>query len=36
VDEAISALDGLTIEANEAYGLRENVLKGLDGGTTQE
>jgi hypothetical protein len=36
VDEAISALDGLTIEANEAYGLRDNVLKGLDDGATQD
>jgi len=27
VDEAIRDLDALTIEANQAYGLRENVLK---------
>ncbi|NLX10230.1 MAG: hypothetical protein GXY36_11280 [Chloroflexi bacterium] len=30
VDEAIRGLDALTVEANEAYGLRENVLKGIE------
>lgn len=30
VDEKIQDLDALTIEANEAYGLRENVLKGIE------
>jgi hypothetical protein len=30
VNEAIAKLDALTIEANEAYNLRENVLKGLE------
>jgi hypothetical protein len=29
IDEQISVLDALTIEANEAYSLRENVLKGI-------
>jgi hypothetical protein len=33
IDEAIQALDALTIEANEAYSLRENVLSGIDPGT---
>ena len=30
IEEAIRTLDALTIEANEAYGLRENVLKGIE------
>lgn len=30
VDEAIRDLDTLTMEANEAYGLRENVLTGIE------
>jgi hypothetical protein len=30
VDEAIRVLDALTIEANEAYSLREDVLMGLN------
>ncbi len=30
IDEAIRELDALTIEANEAYNLRENVLKGIE------
>jgi hypothetical protein len=30
VKEAIASLDELTVEANEAYGLRENVLKGIE------
>lgn len=30
IDEAIAALDALTIEANEAYSLREGVLKGIE------
>lgn len=30
VDEAIRALDALTMEANEAYSLRDNVLKGIE------
>ncbi|MBN1679909.1 MAG: hypothetical protein JW966_06425 [Anaerolineae bacterium] len=30
VAEVIRELDALTIEANEAYGLRENVLKGME------
>jgi hypothetical protein len=30
IDEAIRVLDALTIEANEAYNLREDVLKGLN------
>ncbi len=30
VNEAITKLDALTIEANEAYSLRENVLKGFE------
>ncbi len=30
IEEAIRTLDGLTVEANEAYGLRENVLKGIE------
>jgi hypothetical protein len=30
INEAIANLDALTIEANDAYGLRENVLKGLE------
>ncbi|MBN1563641.1 MAG: hypothetical protein JXA10_07375 [Anaerolineae bacterium] len=29
VNEAIASLDALTIEANEAYGLREDVLNGF-------
>ena len=29
IDEAISALDALTIEANDAYSMRENVLTNL-------
>jgi hypothetical protein len=29
IDEAIAALDALTIEANEAYNLRENILKDI-------
>ena len=30
VNEAIANLDVLTIEANEAYSLRENVLTGIE------
>ncbi len=30
VDEAIRDLDALTIEANEAYSLRDNVLNGIE------
>lgn len=30
VDEAIRELDALTIEANEAYSLRDSVLKGIE------
>lgn len=30
IDQAIQQLDALTIEANEAYGMRENVLKGME------
>jgi hypothetical protein len=30
IDEAIRTLDALAVEANEAYGLRENVLKGIE------
>jgi hypothetical protein len=30
VDEPIRELDMLTIEANQAYNLREDVLKGLE------
>ena len=30
IDEAIRELDALTIEANEAYNLRENVLNGIE------
>jgi hypothetical protein len=30
VDDAIRALDALTIEANQAYSLRENVLNGIE------
>ncbi|MFW5772835.1 MAG: hypothetical protein ACOCZH_05865 [Phototrophicaceae bacterium] len=30
IEDAIRDLDALTIEANEAYSLRENVLKGLE------
>jgi len=30
VDEAIGALDALTVEANEAYSLRDSVMKGIE------
>lgn len=30
VDEAIRDLDALTIEANDAYGLRDSVMKGIE------
>lgn len=30
IEAAIAALDALTIEANEAYNLRDNVLKGIE------
>ena len=30
VDEAIRELDALTIEANQAYNLREDVLSGIE------
>jgi len=30
VEEGIRTLDALTVEANDAYGLRENVLKGIE------
>ncbi len=30
IGEAIAALDALTVEANQAYSLREDVLKGLN------
>jgi len=30
IEEEIRTLDALTVEANEAYGLRENVLKGIE------
>lgn len=30
VEEAIRTLDALTIEANQAYDMRENVLKGIE------
>jgi hypothetical protein len=30
VDEAIRELDALTIEANEAYSLRDSVMKGIE------
>jgi len=30
VDEALRDLDTLAIEANEAYGLRDSVMKGIE------
>ena len=36
VYEAVRDLNALTIEANEAYSLRDNVLRGIDSGTAQE
>lgn len=34
VDDQIRALDALTIEANEAYGMRDSILKDIGGGST--